>query len=179
MTVLHSARLDLRPVRVDDLAWITSLSADSRVMTTLGGTRSPSQVRDWLNRELAQLERYGYCRNLVSCNGEPVGLVGLSRLDFDSGLVPGIEIAWQLAYAHWGRGFATEAAEVVLQNAFTVHAITELVAITSVDNLRSRHVMERLGMRQSVSETFEHPQLPPGHPLRTHLVYRLTLTPQM
>jgi ribosomal-protein-alanine N-acetyltransferase len=144
-------------------------------MTLLGGTRSPAQVQIWLAAELAQLERFGYCRHLVSFNQEPIGLVGLTRSDFDRGIVPGIEIAWQLAHAHWGQGFATEAAERVLEDAFTSHGISELVAITSVGNVRSRRVMDRLGMRQSVAETFEHPHLPPGHPLRTHVVYRLTL----
>src|SRR4051812_8584617 len=110
MNVLHSARLTLRPVRTDDLPWITSLSADPRVMTMLGGTRSPAHVQGWLARELEQLQRFGYCRHLVSFDGEPVGLVGLTRADFDSGVVPGIEIAWTLAHAHWGHGFATEAA---------------------------------------------------------------------
>ena len=175
MKVLQSARLTLRPIQADDLAWVTSLGADPRVMALLGGTRSPVQVQAWLARELEHHQRYGYGRNLVSFNGEPIGLVGLTRSDFDSGIVPGIEIAWQLAHAHWGQGFATEAAESVLQDAFASHAIRELIAITSVDNARSRQVMARLGMRQSVGETFEHPQLPVGHPLRTHVVYRLTL----
>ena len=144
-------------------------------MTSLGGTRSAAQVQAWLELELAQLERLGYCRQLVSYNLEPIGLVGLTRSDFDSGIVPGIEIAWQLAHAHWGQGFATEAAQRVLEDAFTTHGIRELVAITSVGNARSRRVMDRLGMRESVAETFEHPHLPAGHPLRAHVVYRLTL----
>lgn len=141
----------------------------------LGGTRSSAQVQAWLDRELAQLANHGYCRHLVSYNGEPIGLVGLTRSDFDRGLVPGIEIAWQLAHAHWGQGFATEAARVVIRGAFASHAISELVAITSVDNARSRAVMTRLGMYHSAAETFEHPELPFGHPLRTHVVYRLAL----
>jgi RimJ/RimL family protein N-acetyltransferase len=175
MSARYSARLTLRPVSSADLPWITSIGADARVMGMLGGTRTPAQVRAWLERELAQFERYGYCRNLVSYQDQPVGLVGLSRSDFDRGLVPGIEIAWQLAYAHWGQGFATEAARCVLNDAFASHGISELVAITSVDNARSRSVMERLEMRHCPSETFEHPELPAGHPLRTHVVYRVAL----
>lgn len=175
MSILHSKRLTLRPVRPADLTWITGLSADPRVMTLLGGTRSPERVQSWLERELAHFERYGYCRNLVSCNGAPIGLVGLTRSDFDRGVVPGIEIAWQLAYEYWGQGFATEAAQRVIRAAATDYGISELVAITSVDNAPSRRVMTRLGMRHSPAETFEHPHLAPGHPLRTHVVYRLAL----
>jgi len=174
MTILHTPRLRLRPVCADDFDWLAALSADPRVMAMLGGTRSPAQVQAWLNRELAHFERYGYCRNIVSHNAESIGLVGLTRSDFDSGIVPGIEIAWNLAHAHWGQGFATEAAQSVIQEAFYTHGIGELVAITSVDNVRSRGVMVRLGMRHCEAETFEHPQLPVGHPLRPHVVYRLS-----
>jgi RimJ/RimL family protein N-acetyltransferase len=171
-TTLTTARLELRPLHPNDLEAVCELASDARAMATLGGARSPEQVRAWLERELAQLELYGYCRHVVTHQGELVGLVGLTRTDFDAGIVPGIEIAWQLGYAHWGKGFATEAARCVLEDAFTTHGLTEVVAITSIDNHRSRRVMERLGMSHSPSETFEHPHLAAGDPLRTHVVYR-------
>lgn len=143
-------------------------------MATLGGVRSAAQVQVWLDRELAHLAQYGYCRHVVTHQGVPMGLVGLTRSDFDAGLVPGIEIAWQLAYDHWGQGFATEAAQRVLEDAFTTQQLSEVIAITSIDNHRSRRVMERLGMHHSPSETFEHPHLAEGDPLRTHVVYRVS-----
>jgi len=34
--------------------------------------------------------------------------------------------------------------------------------------------MEKLGMTHSPAEDFNHPQLPPGHPLRRHVLYRLS-----
>jgi RimJ/RimL family protein N-acetyltransferase len=42
-----------------------------------------------------------------------------------------------------------------------------------VANLPSRRVMERLGMSEAPDEAFDHPNLPDGHPLRRHVVYRL------
>ncbi|MEO8901498.1 MAG: GNAT family N-acetyltransferase [Polyangiaceae bacterium] len=177
MTVLHTARLALRPLRPEDFDSVCAQAADARVMTPLGGVRSAAQVRAWLDRELSQLASFGYCRNVVTHEGELVGLVGLTRADFDVGVVPAIEIAWQLAHAHWGRGFATEAARSVLDDAFTTHGLTELIAVTSINNQPSRRVMERLGMRHSPHETFEHPRLAEGDPLRTHVVYRAALPP--
>ena len=171
---LHTARLSLRPLRSDDFEWVTALSADARVMATLGGVRSAAQVRAWFERELAHLVRYGYCRNVVSHQGDSIGLVGLTRSDFDAGVVPGIEVAWQLAYAHWGQGFATEAARRVIEDAFTTHALSEVIAVTSIGNARSRRVMARLGMLYCPDETFAHPHLNEGSSLRTHVVYRLS-----
>ncbi len=146
-------------------------------MATLGGVRSDERVRAWLASELLQLGTHGYCRNVVTRRGdasnELVGLVGLSRRDFDAGVMPGVEIAWQLGYAHWGQGFATEAARRVIEDAFTTHRLDEVIAATAVSNLRSRRVMERLGMRHSPHESFEHPEIAEGDPLRSHVVYRL------
>jgi len=44
-------------------------------------------------------------------------------------------------------------------------------------NLRSRRVMEKLGLRRSVSDDFDHPRLPTGDPLRRHVLYRLCRAP--
>jgi hypothetical protein len=35
--------------------------------------------------------------------------------------------------------------------------------------------MERIGMERAAGEDFEHPALPPGHPLRAHVLYRIRL----
>jgi ribosomal-protein-alanine N-acetyltransferase len=40
------------------------------------------------------------------------------------------------------------------------------------DNVRSRAVMERIGMTRSADDDFDNPNLPEGHPLRRHVLYR-------
>ena len=87
--------------------------------------------------------------------------------------MPCAEIGWRLAAAHWGRGYATEAALAVLVHAWDVLGLAEVVSFTSVGNARSRAVMERLGLRRDPADDFDHPNLPPGHPLRPHVLYRL------
>jgi ribosomal-protein-alanine N-acetyltransferase len=74
---------------------------------------------------------------------------------------------------HWGRGYATEGAAAALAFGFRDLALDEIVSFTVPANLRSRRVMERLGMRRSAADDFEHPALPPGHALRLHVLYRL------
>ncbi len=53
--------------------------------------------------------------------------------------------------------------------------LEEIVAFTVPANRASRRVMEKLGMTHDPAEDFDfaHPQLPPGHPLRRHVLYRL------
>ena len=49
-----------------------------------------------------------------------------------------------------------------------------LQTFTVPANVRSRRVMERLGMRRCVGGDFEHPMLPVGHALRVHVLFRMT-----
>jgi len=170
---LATARLHLRPVCREDLDTAIASVADERVMQWLGGVQTAEQARTWLDREIAHWEAHGFGRFVVTHDGAFVGFAGLSRLEFDRGVVPGIEIAWRLAHEHWGKGYATEAARAVLDDGFGRLGLVEVIAVTAVRNARSRRVMDRLGMVYAPGDTFEHPQVPPGDPNRTHVVYRL------
>lgn len=170
---LNSARLELRPLTASDLPLVHALNGDPRVMTPLGGQLSATECSVWLDRQLAHYETHGYARYVVSREAEFVGFVGLSHTDFERGIVPGVEVAWRLGFAHWGHGYATEAARAVIDEGFQRFGLAEVLGVTSVDNWRSRRVMTRLGMTHSPTETFDHPLLPVTHPLRRHVVYRL------
>jgi RimJ/RimL family protein N-acetyltransferase len=50
--------------------------------------------------------------------------------------------------------------------------LAEIVSFTTAGNLRSRRVMETLGMKRDPADDFDHPGLPEGHPLRPHVLYR-------
>jgi len=103
---------------------------------------------------------------------EFVGMVGLYIPSKELPFSPCVEVLWRLAFDHWGKGYATEAAKEALRIGFEVLELPEIVSFAVVHNRRSRAVMKRLGMRES--GTFEHPSLPPDSNLRLHCVYRLT-----
>jgi ribosomal-protein-alanine N-acetyltransferase len=83
-----------------------------------------------------------------------------------------VEVGWRLTREHWGRGYATEAAAAAMAFGFETAGLEEIVALTVPANIRSRRVMERLGMERDADDDFEHPRLPEGHPLRPHVLYR-------
>ena len=76
------------------------------------------------------------------------------------------------AAAHRGNGYATEAARAAVAFGFQQRALPEIVSFTSVGNVRSQHVMERLGMRRDPTGDFDQPDVPEGHPVRPHGLYR-------
>jgi RimJ/RimL family protein N-acetyltransferase len=100
------------------------------------------------------------------------GFVGLSIPGFEAPFTPCVEIGWRLAAPCWGRGYASEAARAALGFGFEELGLAEIVSFTTPDNLRSRRVMEKLGMLRDPADDFDHPGLPEGHPLRRHLLYR-------
>ena len=81
-------------------------------------------------------------------------MVGLVVPRFEAHFTPAVEIGWRLAAAHWGRGYATEAARAVLAYGFEQLALPEIVSFTTVANVRSRRVMEKLGMRRAEEDDF-------------------------
>jgi ribosomal-protein-alanine N-acetyltransferase len=169
-------RLLLRRWRDSDRAAFARMNADPDVMEYFPGVldRAASDALvDHIEAHFAD-HRFGAWAIEVQGGEAFVGFVGLHHVGFDSHFTPAVEIAWRLARAAWGKGYATEAAREACRIAFAELRLAELVSFTVPTNVRSRHVMERLGMTHDPNEDFEHPELAQGHPLRRHVLYRLS-----
>lgn len=68
----------------------------------------------------------------------------------------------------------SEAASAALSFGFGALGRDEIVSLTVPSNERSWSLMARLGMTRDLAEDFDHPRLPEGHPLRRHVLYRLS-----
>lgn len=165
---LRTARLLLRPWRDEDDAAFDRLSTDPVVMEYL------VSLPGWPARKRAHWEEYGFGQWVVEIPGEAsfIGIVGLETVSYEAHFTPAVEVAWRLARAYWGQGYASEAARVALDYGFTQLGLEEIVALTVPANWRSRRVMERLGMTRTPEDDFDHPRLPKG-PLKRHVLYRL------
>lgn len=106
-------------------------------------------------------------------DGQFLGFCGLNRPAFETAFTPCVEIGWRLCFEAQGQGLATEAALAVRDFAFAQVGLSEIVSFTVPDNLASRRVMEKIGMKHDPAGDFDHPALPVGHPLRAHVLYRL------
>lgn len=102
-----------------------------------------------------------------------VGFVGLWPATFEAPFTPAVEVGWRIARAHWGRGYAPEAARAAVADGFGRLGLDEIVSFTAAINRRSRRVMEKIGMRRSAGEDFDHPRVAVGDPLRRHVLYRI------
>jgi len=103
-----------------------------------------------------------------------IGFIGLNVPSFVAHFTPCVEIGWRLATAHWGQGLATEGARAALRYGFEDLALDEIVSFTVPGNKRSQRVMTKLGMIHDRGDDFDHPGLQEGHPMRRHVLYRVT-----
>ena len=126
----------------------------------------------------AHFERHGFGLWVLDVPGiaEFAGFVGLSLPAFEAPFTPCVEVGWRLASEYWGRGYASEGAALALDFAFERLGLVEVVSFTVAANARSRRVMERLDMHHADEDDFDHPFLPPGNPLRRHVLYRISAT---
>ncbi|HGM6823751.1 TPA: GNAT family N-acetyltransferase [Serratia marcescens] len=171
---LDSDKLRLRPWRDDDLPAFAALNADPQVMRYFPATMTAEESHAQAERIRAFMQQHGWGLWAVEVKGGApfIGFVGLARPGDDLPCSPCVEIGWRLAAAHWGNGYAAEAARTALACAFDTLHLPEVVSFTAEDNQPSRRVMERIGMHFD-GETFLHPRLPAGHPLQKHVLYRL------
>lgn len=173
---IETPRLILRDWRDDDVDAWAAINADPRVTEFFAKsyTREISEAGAAAIR--AQLSRDGFGWWALEVRGGPsfVGSIALQAVPFDAPFTPANEIGWRLASQCWGRGYATEGARAALDFAFNALKWPEVVAFTVASNVRSRRVMERLGMSHDSRDDFDHPKIEPGHPLRRHVLYRVS-----
>jgi 3-dehydroquinate dehydratase/shikimate dehydrogenase len=179
--LITTERLILRPWKNEDFLPYAEMNADPRVREFFPSVLTREESDAEVRRIQATYDRDGFCLYAVELivTGQFVGFVGLQTMDFvvPSVAQPAVEIGWRLAFTHWGKGLATEGARGVIRYAFAMLKLRELVAITVPANLRSRCVMQKIGMKHIQELNFNHPRVPEGHPLRAHLVYALRQGP--
>lgn len=175
---LTTSRLVLREWRDEDREPFAELNADPRVAKFLSGPLDRAASNALVDRIRDHWAANGHGLWAVERVDDAafLGFVGLAAHTFDAPFTPCVEVGWRLATAAWGRGYATEAARAALRFGFEDLGLTEIVSFTAPANVKSRAVMERLGMTRDPADDFDHPRFPDGHRLRRHVLYRLGRT---
>jgi RimJ/RimL family protein N-acetyltransferase len=176
---LQSDRLIMRRWRDEDLDPFAALNADPAVMEHIQKVLTREESAGFIDRIEAEFEECGWGLWAVEVkDGAPfIGFVGLHRVPFQVKSSTAIEVGWRLAHEHWGHGYTTEAAERAVRFGYDEAGLLEVLSFTNPANVRSWKVMERIGMVRDPSSDFEHPNVPVGHHLRDHIVYRFPEQP--
>ena len=171
---MKTERLLLRQWSNEDLVGMARINADPKVMKyypkLLSRQESNAAVEKF--KSLISNNGWGFWAVESTRDQSFIGLVGLHKPTYKLPFGPCVEIGWRLARSSWGRGYATEAGRECLNFAFAQLELSEVYAFTSVANMKSRAVMERLDM-ENIQANFEHPSVPHNNPLREHVVYKI------
>ncbi len=154
---LHTERLTLRPLVETDLPDLVELNGDPDVMAFIGSPMTPAEVAAELPAWVAGQGDYGLWAGLA--DGVFVGVWFLSA-DPDDDRAG--ETGWRLPHAAWGHGYAVEGAAALLRHAFHTLGLDRVWAETMAVNVKSRRVMERLGMQHLRTEVRDWERPIPG-----------------
>jgi len=170
--MLVTERLHLRPWRDEDIAPFAAMGADREVMQHFPALLDHAATVAMVSRIREHFTYEGFGLWAVEVPGVApfIGFTGLMRPRWRPACV---EVGWRLARAHWGSGYATEAARAAVDHGFATLGLHEIVAFVLPTNTRSQAVMGRLGMVRDRNGDFEHPSIPVGHPMRPHWLFRL------
>lgn len=140
---LETPRLLLRWFRESDFADYVEIATDADVMKFIGGTQTPFEAWRAMSSHIGHwyFRGYGVFAVEEKATGKMVGRIGLMN---PPGW-PGFELGWTLGRASWGKGYATEGAQRVLEYAFTDMDRDHVISCIAPDNLNSARVAERLG----------------------------------
>ena len=173
---LLTPRLRLRPWTDADRDGFAAMSLHPDITRYLSSIANRADADAWVDRQMARQAEDGFCFWAVEERGSEtlVGSVGISRIRYEAHFTPAVELGWRIGRPYWGAGYAPEAAAESLRHGFAALTVPELVAVTVPANTRSQRVMAKLGMTRDRDGDFDHPMMPDGHPLRHHVLHRIT-----
>lgn len=173
---IETERLLLRQWRAADKEPFAALNADPDVMEHFPALITPAESDRFVDRMASVLAEKG--RGLWAAEEKQthtfIGFIGLNLTRFDTLFSPRIEVGWRLARRSWGHGYATEGATAAITYGFAHVELPgdEIISFTTEGNVRSRRVMEKLGLTHDPTRDFDHPELP-AWPDRRHVLYAI------
>jgi RimJ/RimL family protein N-acetyltransferase len=139
--VLKTGRLVLRTPRLDDARRVAALVNDRRIAENTARIPHPYALADaeaWID---ASNRTVGEATFMIETGGAVIGACGLDVRQ------AGQEIGYWLGVPFWGKGYASEAAQAVIDYAFREHRFEALLAGARITNPASRRVLEKCGFQ--------------------------------
>jgi len=147
MTVIQTSRLQMRRIEATDADFLVALMNDPAYIEHIGdrGLRTPAEARAYIGDVvLPSYRRHGYGMYLLTLNedGPRVGIAGLVNRPN----LADVDVGFAVARAHWGYGYASEAAAAVLVHAARDFGLKRVVGVVAPGNAASIRVLEKIGL---------------------------------
>ncbi len=145
--ILETERLALREMTMDDVDDLALILSDPETMRYYPQPLDRRGVEEWIERNLNRYEQYGHGHWAVILKSERkfAGSCGLVVQEVDG--IEELEVGYLFNKNYWGRGLATEAARGCMDYAFNQLGRRRIISMIRPENLPSRRVAERNGLR--------------------------------
>ena len=174
--MIETARLVLRRWIDSDRPAFHAMCSDPEVMAFLGPLQTRAETDAAIDRQNARIDSIGHSFWAIERREDArfLGFCGLKPGPERTPLAGRLEIGWRLGRAHWGQGYAREAAQASIDWGWAKLDDASILAMTVEANMRSWRLMEKLGMQRRDELAFDHPGLAANDPLRRHIVYEIS-----
>lgn len=174
--IFQSERLGFRNWEKNDLTEFAALNADKEVMEHFPKVLTAQETEELMKELQIHYDKrgYNYFATELLKTGEFIGFIGLAFKTYTAEFTPATDIGWRLKKSAWGKGYATEGAKRCLDYAFNDLNIDKIVATCTKDNLKSEHVMQKIGMKKRGE--FNHPHLKAYPEYEKCIWYEITKT---
>jgi len=141
-TILTTQRLVLRYQRESDIAFLVDLWIDEDMTKYTGGPREKSFLLREMQKTAAgpRMEEYDLWPVVLKESGEPIGHAGFIPKEIQGQEL--IELNYYIAKKNWGRGYAKEIAQGLIEYGFRVKKLRKIIAIIDPSNEASKKVAE-------------------------------------
>lgn len=155
LPTFETERLIVRLRDAGDLEACLAMDRDPEVTKFIPGPwQDPDAHRAFVTARIFEDFGAGLGYWSIVAKEAPSTFLGWILLIPDDTVGPDIEVGWRLTRATWGRGIAAEAARPVIAHAFGTLGLDRIIANIHPDNLASRKLAEKLGLRHQHDQTF-------------------------
>lgn len=166
--ILETPRLQLREIDISDMDSLRMILQDEKVMYAYNGAFDEQETVMWMQKQLQRYKDFGFGLWAVvqKESGEMIGQCGITMQEYNNMMVP--EVGYLLAYKHWHKGYAIEAATACRDYGFRTLHFDAIYSIIRDNNIASQKVAIKNGMIpiDSVVKHYRGEEMP-------HKVYRI------
>ena len=166
--ILETPRLLLREMDISDMDSLRMILQDEKVMYAYNGAFDERETVMWMQKQLQRYKDFGFglWAVVLKESGEMIGQCGITMQEYNDMMIP--EVGYLLAYKHWHKGYAIEAAMACRDYGFSTFHFDAIYSIIRDNNIASQKVAIRNGMIPigSVVKHYRGEEMP-------HKVYRI------
>jgi len=174
MRELETKNLLLRQWKEGDLEAYAKLTSSEEIMKyfprILTKEQSDKAARKF--QKLLEEKSWGFWAVEEKLTGQFIGYAGLHAPRTQFPFSPCIEIAWRMQDKYWDNGYVLEVGKEIINAAFEIFGLDEVVYFSTLKNLKGEKVASTLNMKKE-DKHFHHPFVEIEHTLSEHYLYRI------